>query len=151
MNSLNLKDIIKKILLEAEEIPASEEENPEETPEEEQPQEPEQEEEPEQPQEKPEDNPEFPNRTISKQEAAKIIKSTKGKYFTVSFTKKDGTNRVMNARLGVKVYLKGGTLPYNPDEKGLIPVFDAKIKGYRMVNINTINKLVVDKVEYDVK
>ena len=141
MNSLNLKDIIKKILLEAEEIPASEEE----TPEEEQPQEP------EQPQEKPEDNPEFPNRTISKQEAAKIIKSTKGKYFTVSFTKKDGTNRVMNARLGVKVYLKGGTLPYNPDEKGLIPVFDAKIKGYRMININTINKLVVDKVEYDVK
>jgi hypothetical protein len=141
MNSLNLKDIIKKILLEAEEIPASEEE----TPEEEQPQEP------EQPQEKPEDNPEFPNRTISKQEAAKIIKSTKGKYFTVSFTKKDGTNRVMNARLGVKVYLKGGTLPYNPDEKGLIPVFDAKIKGYRMVNINTINKLIVDKVEYDVK
>jgi hypothetical protein len=141
MNSLNLKDIIKKILLEAEEIPASEEE----TPEEEQPQEP------EQPQKKPEDNPEFPNRTISKQEAAKIIKSTKGKYFTVSFTKKDGTNRVMNARLGVKVYLKGGTLPYNPDEKGLIPVFDAKIKGYRMININTINKLVVDKVEYDVK
>jgi hypothetical protein len=141
MNSLNLKDIIKKILLEAEEIPASEEENPEE----EQPQEP------EQPQKKPEDNPEFPNRTISKQEAAKIIKSTKGKYFTVSFTKKDGTNRVMNARLGVKVYLKGGTLPYNPDEKGLIPVFDAKIKGYRMININTINKLVVDKVEYDVK
>lgn len=146
MNSLSLKDIIKKILLEAEEQTPPEEETPRE-----QPQEPEQKEEPEQPQEKPEDNPEFPNRTISKREAAQIIKNTKGKYFTVSFTKKDGTNRVMNARLGVKVYLKGGILPYNPDEKGLIPVFDAKIKGYRMININTINKLIVDRVEYDVK
>jgi hypothetical protein len=141
MKSLSLKNIIKRILLEIEEPTTPEEETPEEeTPEE-----------PEQPQEKPEDNPEFPNRAISKQEAAQIIKNTKGKYFTVSFTKKDGTNRVMNARLGVKIYLKGGTLPYNPDEKGLIPVFDAKIKGYRMVNINTINKLIVDKVEYDVR
>lgn len=140
MNSLDLKNIIKNILLEVEELPTPEEETPEEQPQK-----------PEQSQEKPKDNPEFPNRTISKQEAAQIIKNTKGKYFTVSFTKKDGTNRVMNARLGVKVYLKGGTLPYNPDEKGLIPVFDAKTKGYRMININTINKLVVDRVEYDVK
>lgn len=140
MNSLDLKNIIKNILLEVEELPTPEEETPEEQPQK-----------PEQSQEKPKDNPEFLNRTISKREAAQIIKNTKGKYFTVSFTKKDGTNRVMNARLGVKVYLKGGTLPYNPDEKGLIPVFDAKIKGYRMININTINKLIVDKVEYDVK
>jgi hypothetical protein len=149
MKSLSLLHIAKTLLFEQEENPNPEEE----TPEEEQPQEPEQpEEQPEeQPQEKPKDNPEFPNRTISKQEAAQVIKNTKGKYFTVSFTKKDGTNRVMNARLGVKIYLKGGTLPYNPDEKGLIPVFDAKTKGYRMVNINTINKLVIDKVEYEVK
>jgi hypothetical protein len=142
MNSLNLRNIIRQILLEQDEP------TPEETPEVEPTLD---QEETSDTQEKPEDNPEFPNRTISKQEAAQIIKSTKGKYFTVSFTKKDGTNRVMNARLGVKVYLKGGTLPYNPDEKGLIPVFDAKIKGYRMVNINTINKLIVDKVEYNVK
>jgi hypothetical protein len=142
MNSLNLRNIIKQILLEQDESTPEEASDIEQTSD--------QEETPDT-QEKPGDNPEFPNRTISKQEAAQIIKSTKGKYFTVSFTKKDGTNRVMNARLGVKVYLKGGTLPYNPDEKGLIPVFDAKIKGYRMININTINKLVVDKVEYDVK
>jgi hypothetical protein len=147
MKSLSLKNIIKRILLEIEEPTTPEEE----TPEEEQPQEPEQTEEPEQPQEEPKDNPNFPNRTISKQEAAQVIKNSKGKYFTVSFTKKDGTNRIMNARLGVKVYLKGGTLPYNPDEKGLIPVFDAKVKKYRMININTINKLTIDKIEYTVR
>lgn len=89
-------------------------------------------------------------RKISKNEAAQLIKNTKGKFFTISFTKKDGTNRVINARLGVKIYLKGGTLPYNPDEKGLIPVFDAKAKGYRMVNLNTVNKLIIDKTEYEV-
>jgi hypothetical protein len=146
MKSLSLRNIIKRILLEIEEPTTPEEETPEEeTPEEEQPQEP------EQPQEEPKDNPNFPNRTISKQEAAQVIKNSKGKYFTVSFTKKDGTNRIMNARLGVKVYLKGGTLPYNPDEKGLIPVFDAKVKKYRMINIDTINKLTVDKIEYTVR
>ena len=81
MNSLDLKNIIKNILLEVEELPTPEEETPEEQPQK-----------PEQSQEKPKDNPEFINRTIYKREAAQIIKNTKVKYFTVSFTKKDGTN-----------------------------------------------------------
>jgi len=139
MNSLDLRNIIRQILLEQDEP------TPEETPEVEPT--PDQEETSDT-QEKPKDNPEFPNRTISKQEAAQIIKSTKGKYFTVSFTKKDGTNRVMNARLGVKAYLKGGSLPYDPIEKGLLPVYDVKTKGYRMININSISKLKVGEEVY---
>ena len=57
----------------------------------------------------------------------------------------------MNARLGVKAYLRGGELPYNPDEKGLIPVYDVKTGGYRMVNINTITKLKIGNNEYNVQ
>ena len=94
---------------------------------------------------------EAPSGNISKEEAKQLVKGTKGKFFTVTFIKKDGTERVMNARLGVKAYLKGGDLPYNPDEKGLIPVYDMKNGGYRMVNVNTIKKLKIGNNEYNVQ
>ena len=100
--------------------------------------------------------PEAPAGPISKDEAKRLIKDTKGKFFTVTFVKKDGTIRVMNARLGVKAYLKGGELPYNPEEKGLIPVWDpvahkATGNGYRMISINTISALKIGSNEYKVQ
>ena len=97
------------------------------------------------------ETPEIPAGTISKETAKQLIKDTKGKFFTVTFTKKDGSERVMNARLGVKAYLKGGDLPYNPDENGLIPVYDMKNGGYRMINTSTINKLKIGNSEYTVQ
>jgi hypothetical protein len=97
------------------------------------------------------ENPEQPSGPITKAEAKQLIKDTKGKFFTVTFIKKDGTTRVMNARLGVKAYLKGGELPYDPEAKGLIPVFDIPKREYRMVNVNTINKLKIGNNEYEVR
>ena len=90
------------------------------------------------------------DRVITKQDAKQLIKDTKGRFFTVTFIKKDGTKRVMNARLGVKAYLRGGELPYDPEEKGLIPVYDVKTGDYRMVNINTIIHLKIGNNEYEV-
>lgn len=95
--------------------------------------------------------PDAPAGPISKAEAKQMIKDTKGKFFTVTFIKKDGTTRVMNARLGVKAYLKGGELPYDPEEKGLIPVYDVKTKDYRMINVNTITALKVGNNSYTVQ
>ena len=97
------------------------------------------------------ETPETPSGVINQDEAKQLIKDTKGKFFTVTFTKKDGTTRVMNARLGVKAYLRGGELPYNPEAKGLIPVYDMQKHDYRMVNINTISKLKIGNNEYDVR
>ena len=84
-----------------------------------------------------------------------LIKGTKGAFFTVKFIKKDGTERVMNCRLGVKKYLKGGELPYDPVAKGLIPVWDpiaAKkqdgSEGYRTISINTISSAKIGGKEY---
>jgi hypothetical protein len=54
----------------------------------------------------------------------------------------------MNARLGVKKYLKGGTLAYDPAEFNYITVYDMGSKGYRMVNANTIKNLKIGKNEY---
>lgn len=68
------------------------------------------------------------------------ILATNGKFFSVSFIKKDGTTRKMTARLGVKKNLKGVGLKFNPSEKNLIVVFDVHKKAYRMINLLTIFK-----------
>ena len=99
----------------------------------------------------PAETPSTPPGAISAEEAKNLIKATNGKFFTVTFIKKDGTERVMNARLGVKVYLKGGQLTYDAESKGLVPVYDVKTGGYRMVNINTITHLKIGRNEYDVE
>lgn len=68
------------------------------------------------------------------------ILATNGKFFSVSFIKKDGTTRKMTARLGVKKDIKGVGLKFNPSEKNLIVVFDVHKKAYRMINLLTIFK-----------
>ena len=74
--------------------------------------------------------------TMNKRE--KIIRAMGNKIFTVTFTKKDGTVRVMNARRGVTKGVVGVGLPYNAEEKGLITVYDMKIRQFRTVNVETV-------------
>jgi hypothetical protein len=96
----------------------------------------------------PAETPSEPSGEIDKETAKELIFDTKGKFFTVTFIKKDGSERVMNARLGVKKYLKGGTLKYNPEDFNYITVYDMGVKDYRTVNANTIQKLKIGKNEY---
>lgn len=92
-----------------------------------------------------------PSGDITKEQAAQLIRDTKGKFFTVTFIKKDGTPRVMNARLGVKAYLRGGELPYDPKAKGLIPVFDVQAGDYRIVNTKTMTNLKIGNNIYKIR
>jgi len=75
----------------------------------------------------------------------KIIKLVGNKFFTISFIKKDGTLRKMNARLGVTKYLKGGKKFYNPDDFNYLTVFDLGKKQYRTVNLNTVKEVKSNK------
>ena len=75
---------------------------------------------------------------LKEKEVRELIKSNGNRIFSVSFLKKDGTLRKMVCRVGVTKYLKGGELPYDPMEKGLLPVFDMVAQDYRMINLNTI-------------
>ena len=68
------------------------------------------------------------------------ILNSNGKIFTVTFTKKDGTIRVMNGRLGVEKYLKGGKCTVNKDN--FIIMYDLQSKGYRALNKDTIIDVV---------
>lgn len=58
--------------------------------------------------------------------------------FTITFTKKNGEERVMNCRLGVTKHLKGGELKHNPDDYNHLIVFDMQKKGYRTVSLDTV-------------
>lgn len=88
--------------------------------------------------------------TINTNEALGLIKNSKGRTFSVVYKKQDGSVRLLNGRLGVKKGVTGKGLGYDPAKKGLIPVFDMKAKGYRMVTIANIQGLKIDKKEYAV-
>lgn len=88
---------------------------------------------------------------LQKQEVLSLLQANKNKIFTVSFIKKDGSKRIMNAMLGVKKYLKGGELPYDAKSKGLLPVFDLQKKAYRIISLDTVYNIKVDGDEYIVK
>jgi hypothetical protein len=68
------------------------------------------------------------------------INRTKGKFFTVVFTKKDGTTRQMTCRIGVKKGVNGNGLKFEPKEKGLRVVWSADAEGYRMINLATVKQ-----------
>ena len=76
---------------------------------------------------------------------ASLIEQSNGKMVTVSFIKKDGSLRVLNGRLGVKKYLKGGKINTNTDE--YINIYDVKNQGYRSINRNTIVALRMQGIE----
>ena len=79
-----------------------------------------------------------------------FLNKTNGKIFTVHFVKKDGSDRVMTCRTGVKKHLKGGELRYDPISRNLLPVYDMIAAGYRMINMATIYKIVYKGVEVDI-
>ena len=87
---------------------------------------------------------------ITKVDAVDVIIGTKGKIFTVLFVKKDGTDRLMNCRLGVKKYLKGGSLRFDAEKRGYLPVFDLQKHEYRLMNFNTLKLIKVGKQTYDI-
>jgi len=94
--------------------------------------------------------PNTPEGEVTLDQAKQMILDTKGGFFTVTFIKKDGTPRVMNARLGVKKHLKGGELKYDAKAMGYIPVFDMQKREYRMVNSGTILALNIGKKKYEI-
>jgi hypothetical protein len=93
--------------------------------------------------------------SITKQEALDKIILTKGKRFSATFKKKNGQRRVMTAVTRespiYKRALRGGKLPYDPFQKGVIPVFDLGKNFFRMINVNGIETLKIDNEVFIVR
>lgn len=92
-------------------------------------------------------------KSISREVAAEMIRNSKGRTFTVGFIKQDNTYRSMNARLGVKKYLRGGESS-TKDRDDLIDVYDMKIgdkpHGYRKIPVPRIVDLKINGEEFTV-
>ena len=75
------------------------------------------------------------------EELVKIIDNVGGQIFTTTHIKKNGDIRIMNCRKGVAKHTQGGSLSFNPKERGLIGVYDLQAKGYRFVNGKTLQSV----------
>ena len=92
---------------------------------------------------------------ISKKKAKDLIKRSEGKFFNVKIVKKNGDLRSLTGRTGVHnsphAPLTGEGLKYNPDDYGLVTVFDTIIKQYRHINLNTLEELTIEGETHQVK
>lgn len=59
-----------------------------------------------------------------------------GQFFTVCFTKSDGTERVLNGRLGVRKHLRGTGSHKSSDT--LLIVWDCRKREYRSFHIGSV-------------
>jgi hypothetical protein len=67
-----------------------------------------------------------------------LKKELRGKFFSATFIKKDGTMRKINCRLGVIKALKGGELKYNATAANNLVDFDLKKKEYRTIPLDRL-------------
>ena len=89
--------------------------------------------------------------TIDKDKAKQLIKYSKGLIFSATFIKKDLSIRIMNARMGKRYKPSGKSAPFKPSDYNLISVYDMKSKGFRMINLQTLTNLTINKTKYLIK
>ena len=91
---------------------------------------------------------------ISKDQAVEMIQNLKeGTIYSVTFIKKDGTERMINSVMGTSKGVNGNGKRYNDEEKGLISVLDLQLrvqglepeKCWRTVSKDTIQEVKVNK------
>ena len=88
--------------------------------------------------------------TLARVHVEKVINNTSGKFFTAVFEKKDGSTRAMTARLGVTSYLQGGENKVAKPSNSYKTVYDVQAKGYRTLNLGTLQELRANGVTYKV-
>jgi len=91
-------------------------------------------------------------KTITPAAAALLIHAAGDTIFSATFLKKDSTLRSGRFRLGSTMTKgkNGKGMAFNPNELGLVVVFDLDRDGYRMINLATLRKLQVRGVAYSV-
>ena len=87
--------------------------------------------------------------TINKTKAKELIKESKGLIFSTTFLKKDNTIRTLTSRTGKQYKSKTGRkAPYKPSDYNLIALYDMRKKAFRMLNLNTLITLSINKEKY---
>jgi hypothetical protein len=87
---------------------------------------------------------------ITRENAEKLIRSSNGSIFSVTFRKTDGTLRDMVCRTGVRKGVNGKGLAFDPSEYDLKTVFDVQANAFRMIRLETLERIAIDGKEYTV-
>ena len=89
--------------------------------------------------------------TITSARAKELIKDSKGLIFSTTFIKKDNTTRTLTSRTGKQYTPTGKAAPYKPADYNLLPLYDMRKKAFRMLNLNTLITLSINKTKYIIK
>jgi hypothetical protein len=90
-------------------------------------------------------------RKIARENTRKFIKkAAKKEIVSGVFIKKDGSERTMTFRLGVRKNLQGGENKVERLDRPYMTVFDMQKDGYRTVNLRTLKSITVNGVTYEV-
>ena len=76
------------------------------------------------------------NNRPSSDELKAMIKSTKGRFFSAEFIKANGSERKIIARVGCHIGVKG--VLNRKQKENLVTVYEPKVKGYRTINLETL-------------
>lgn len=88
--------------------------------------------------------------TIARTKLEHKLRANGGKYFSVEFTKKDGSIRKLTGRFGVSKDLRGGVNKVVKDDNSYITVYDKDKKSYRTVNLDTVRFVKMNHQVYKV-
>jgi hypothetical protein len=92
-------------------------------------------------------------KTINTNKAKQLIEDSKGKFFTAHFIKRSNNKeRILNARTQKRYTPKSNRKqPYEPSKYNLLTVYDMQKRNFRMLNIDTLFKLNINKTKYLIK
>ena len=89
------------------------------------------------------------NSRPSSDELKAMVKSTNGKFFSADFIKADGTKRHIVARVGCHIGVKGTS--NRKQKEHLIAVYEPKAKGWRTINLETLQHFKCGNFEFSVE
>ena len=89
------------------------------------------------------------NNRPSSDELKAMVKSTKGKFFSAEFIKADGSQRKIVARVGCHIGVKGTS--NRKQKENLIAVYEPKTKGWRTINLKTLQHFKCGNFEFSVE
>lgn len=78
-----------------------------------------------------------------------MVKSSKGKFFSAEFIKADGSKRKIVARVGCHIGVKGTS--NRKQKEHLVTVYEPKVKGWRTINLETLQHFKCGNFEFDVE
>ena len=85
----------------------------------------------------------------SSDELKAMVKSSKGKFFSAEFIKADGSKRKIVARVCCHIGVKGTS--NRKQKEHLIAVYEPKTKGWRTINLETLQHFKCGNFEFSVE